>query len=72
MKPAAVSHVLMKIEHKFTSFIELLLKKKKSQNTKFISYIGIRNLHIPKCVAGLEDACSKKHYTDFIQCLVKM
>ena len=24
MKPAAVSHVLMKMEHRFTSFIELL------------------------------------------------
>lgn len=31
MKPAAVSHVLMKIEHRFTSFIELLLKKKKER-----------------------------------------
>ena len=28
MKPAAVSHVLMKIEHRFTSFIELLLTKR--------------------------------------------
>lgn len=27
MKPAAVSHVLMKIEHRFTSFIELLFER---------------------------------------------
>ena len=27
MNPAAVSHVLMKIEHRFTNFIELLVEK---------------------------------------------
>ena len=27
MNPAAVSHVLMKIEHRFTNFIELLVGK---------------------------------------------
>ena len=32
MNPAAVSHVLMKIEHKFTSFMELLLKTRARQS----------------------------------------
>lgn len=32
MKPAAVSHVLMKMEHRFTSLMELLRKGRKTIN----------------------------------------
>lgn len=42
MNPAAVSHVLIKIEHKFTSLIELL-KKMKHEQDLIARYI---NMHI--------------------------
>lgn len=33
MNPAAVSHVLMKMEHRFTSLMELLHRVKKKKNS---------------------------------------
>lgn len=40
MKPAAVSHVLMKMEHRFTSLMELLSKRRKTINLSEAKRLG--------------------------------
>lgn len=51
MKPAAVSHVLMKMEHRFTSFIELLFvcKNNRRQSVRPSSFSEFLNNPTASC-----------------------